>query len=438
MSKSTGTLARGLALLVASLPLSGTSWADPPSPPPPPALTLEAALSAARQRSPLAAAARLRIGEAQGDLTGASVLLVNNPELAAEAGPRIAGSAGSGATADLAVTVEQRFETGGQRRHRIDRARAKVEAATASAEDVQRVIDLAVARTFYRALAADLRQQLLGDNERLARELYEVARRRLDAGEGTLLEVNTARIRLAEAQRRTLSILAERQAAAVRLAELMGLAPSTQIVLRGDLPGDEAATAPMGPSAMNALVARAVGARPDLAATARKIDAARAAMDLADSEVRPDVGVGVSFGHEGGENIVTAGVRVPIPLFNRNQGARERTRATQRRLIAQREALTLSVVSEVRRALLAYEQARSALQIYNADVLRAQDESLALLKGAFEAGDIGIADVITVQRQVVEGREGYLDARLDLALARAAALASAGMSQTDTLQGDAQ
>ena len=427
VSTSNRILLRGLATLVVLLLASGRSLADPP--PPTPALTLEAALSTARQNSRLVAAARLRIGEARGDLTGASILLVDNPEIAAEAGPTFPGASGGETTAAIGVGVEQRFETGGQRTHRIDQARAEVGAASASADDVQRVVDLAVARTFYGALGSELRLQLLEENERLARELHDVASRRLDAGDGTPLEVNTARIRLAEAQRRTVATRTERQAVGVRLAELLGLAPSTALMLQGDLPGDE--TAP----AADVLAARAVRARPDLAAAARQLDAARSAIDLADAEAWPDIGVGVFYGRDQGDDTVTAGLRVPIPLFNRNQGERERARATRERVSAEQDALRLSVESEVHEALLAYEQARSALHLYNAEVLRAQEESLGLLQRALEAGEVGIPDVIVVQREVIEGREAYLDVRLDLALARAAVLASANLPQTGTPQG---
>lgn len=430
MFTSTRDRRRGLALLVALLLVTTRSWADPPpSPPPPVTLTLEGALSTARQNSRLLAAAHLRIGEARGDLTGASILLVNNPEIVAQAGPRLPGAADGDTTLDLSVGVEQFFETGGQRGDRIARAQAEVDASRASAADVQRVIELAVARAFYGARAADLRLQLLEENERLVRELHEVARRRLEAGEATPLELNAARIRLAEAQRRTVVARTARQVAAVRLAELLGLAPSTQLTLQGDLPGDEAAPA------ADVLVASALRARPDLAAAARGIDASAAAIDLADAEAWPDIGVGVFYSRDEGDDIFTAGLRVPLPLFNRNQGERQRARATRDRLVAERGALVLSVESEVRQALLAYEQARSALQLYDAEVLRAQEESLGLLERAFEAGEVGISDVIVLQRELIEGREGFLDVRLDLALTRAGLLAAASLPQTGPLQG---
>jgi len=141
------------------------------------------------------------------------------------------------------------------------------------------------------------------------------------------------------------------------------------------------------------------------------------------------------YEREEDDEIFTAGLRIGLPFFNRNRGERERSRASRDRIVAEKDSLSLSVESEVLRASLAYGQARSTLQLYDDEVLRAQEESLELLQRALEAGEVGIPDVILVQREVVEGREGYLDVRLDLALARAALLASAHLPQNGPLQG---
>lgn len=404
------------------------SGVQPPAPSS--ALGLSRALVMAQQNNRLVQAARLQIAEASGDLTGASLRLVYNPQLTGVAGPRRLGGVASGTTADVEVGVEQRFEVGGQRGYRIERARADVETVTASAADVQRVVELAVASTFYQTLAAAKRLDLLEENERLARELHAVAERRLDAGEGTPLEVHTARIRLAEVERRTLSARVTFGLNTVRLAELLGLPPGSPLQLEGTLPADE--TPP--PSEM--LVERALRSRPDLAAAEHEVAAAQAAIGLADAEARPDIAVGASYGREGRDNIVTAGLRLPLPFFNKNQGARERARAARQRLIAQWAGSRLRIESEVRQALLAYEQGLRALRLYTADVLGAQEESADLLQRAFEAGEVSIQDVIVVQRELLEGREGYLNTGLALALSRAQILAASSLSQAGSLRGD--
>ena len=244
-------------------------------------LTLRSAVESAHQNNQLIQAARLMIAETQGDLTGASLRLVDNLQVVASAGPRFPGMAGGDTKLQLEVGVEQVFQTGGERGHRINQAQADVGAATARAEDVQRVVDLAVASTFYETFAAEQRLELLEQNVRLARDLRDVALRRLDAGEGTPLELNTARIRLAEVQRRTMRARGTREAGAVRLAELLGLSPATPILFAGDLPADEESPA------VAALVARAVQSRPDLAAMGQRIESAIAAIDLAQAVVKP-------------------------------------------------------------------------------------------------------------------------------------------------------
>ena len=392
-------------------------------------LTLQAAVESAHQNNQLIEAARLAIAEAQGDLTGASLRLVDNLQVVASAGPRLPGMAGGDTKLQFEVGVEQVFQTGGERGHRINRAQADIGAATARAEDVQRVVDLAVASTFYETLAAEQRLELLEQNERLARDLHDVAVRRLDAGEGTPLELNTARIRLAEVQRRTMGARGTREAGAVRLAELLGISPATPIRFAGDLPADEES-----PPA-EALVDRAVRSRPDLAAMGQRIESAIASLDLARAVVKPPVAVGVFYKRDDGDNIVVGGVRLPIPFSNKNQGGQERARATRARLVAEQNLLRLSIESEVRQALLAYDQARRAFQLYDSEVLRAQEESADLLQLAFEAGEVGVPDVIVVQRELLDGREGYLETRLDLALTRARVLAGTYQSQTGPLLG---
>ena len=428
MSKYLQSSAGGLAL-VGLLLAGGPAGAD--SPATAQDLTLQSALTLARQNNPQLEAARLRIEEARGELTSASLLLVDNPELDAEAGPRRLRSGTGGETTEVGVGIEQRFELGGQREHRIDRARAEVEASEATFADAQRVIEFAVARAFHQRLAADLRLQLLEENESLLRGLYEVSDRRLEAGEGTPLELNTARIRLAEARRRKLAARMQSHDAAVRLAEVLGLAPSAEIALEGELSSEEP------PPDIDRLLAHATRSRPDLAAVHREIEAAGAAVELADAGAWPDLGVGVGYEREEDDEIFTAGLRIGLPFFSRNQGKRARSRAARDRVVAEKDSLSLAIQSEVLRASFAYEQARSTLQLYDDEVLQAQAESLELLQRALEAGEVGIPDVIIVQREVVEGREGYLDVRLDLALARSALLASVNLPQDGPLQGAA-
>ncbi|MBT8404026.1 MAG: TolC family protein, partial [Gemmatimonadetes bacterium] len=213
----------------------------------------------------------------------------------------------------------------------------------------------------------------------------------------------------------------------LRLRRLIGSEPDEPVTLVGALPDSSP------PVFTDDIVARAVEARPDLRAAVHQVDAAAAGVSLAGARAWPDVTLGALVAREEGDEVLRAGIRVPLVLFNRNQGNRATAEAARERAVVEQEGLVLTVVTEARSAALAYEQARAALDVYDADVLVALEESAALVQLAAEAGELSIADVLVVQRELIDGLGGYVDARLSLATARARLLAAASLPQTTDL-----
>ncbi|GMV05269.1 MAG: hypothetical protein AMXMBFR53_15480 [Gemmatimonadota bacterium] len=412
------------------LALCARLWAVAPAvaaqEPPPDTLTLAAALVSAANNNPLIRAAELRVREASGNLTQAAVLLAENPEIAATRGRRTPLTGSTAYDIEFEVGLEQRLEIAGQRGKRMDAARSGVEAARSDAEDVRRVVSLTVAATYFEALAANQRVALAERNERLTADLLGLATRRLDSGIGTPLEVNAAVVRHAEARRSTLEALSRRDAALVRLQALLGLdgAPPR---LAGALP--ELAL----PLDVDAVVSLAQAVRPDLAGAARRAEAAAARSRLASAEAWPDVALAASLAREEGDDVFRAGVRIPLALFDRRQGARASARAEADRAAAEREAVRLEVVADARAAGLAYERAAAALRLYDDEVLQAQRESADLVQLAAESGEVSILDVLVVQRELLDGLLGHLEARLEVARAQARVLAAVDRPQTTPL-----
>jgi len=390
-----------------------------------PSLSLVEALELAHARNPGLTVARETVAEVRGELTAARLRLQENPEIGASAGPRSA-SEGDSSSTDREVGLEQRLEIGGQRRHRMDRANATIAAAQAAAADAARQLDLAVAESFYEALAARRSVELLEQNEALAAGLEELARRRLDLGEGTQLELNTVRIRRAEAARRLAAGRAQREAAYITLTELLAAPPGEAWELSGDLPvGAEVA-------GVAELVARAADARPDLLSSRQEMDRARAAVALADAEAVPDLTLALSYGRDERQDVALGGFRIPLPFVQRNQGERESARAALRASEALVEQRRLAVAADVRRAFQAYEAALAASRLYDAEVLGAQRESLELLEQGYAAGAIDYTELVVIQRELLDGQLGALEARRDFALATARLLAAAHLPQTHT------
>ncbi len=391
------------------------------------ALDLPATLALARANSPALDAARRRVAEARGELTGASVLVPENPEVGVGAGPRLFDPGVSGNPLGLEAGISQRLEIGGQRGHRIARARAEVASAEAEADGAARALDLAVATRFWQALAASERARIADEHETLARELLDIAQARFDRGAATPVEVNGARIRLAEASRQRARSGAEAKAAAARIAPLLGLDPAHPPTLAGGLPPPSQSLPSIAPDAL--------AQRPEVVAAAARTRGARAAADLADAAALPDVRLGVRYATEEGSRTVLGQLGIGLPLFQRNQGERERARAAAERADAEERAVRAQVATEAEEVRIEAERTRAALALYDADVLRALEENLTLLRRMLEAGKVAPAEVIVLQRELLEGRLGYLDARLEVAIAEARVRTAAGLPITQDSNG---
>ena len=412
-----------LSILLSSLPAL-------PEEGPRRSLALEEAIGLAREHSPLLEAARARIGEAEGDLAQASILLVRNPRLSLSAGPRFLSGPGGGSELDVEVGLQQRLEVGGQRRHRVKRAEALQSASEAQAADVDRVVTQSVALVFFEVLGAANELQLTDENAKLAESLYEIARSRVSAGAAAPLEENTARIRRADATRKLVQADAKLSRAEFRLAATLGLGSAVAVHAQGDLP--ESASLPP----LDELLAAASENHPRLLAARSSVVASQSDATLADAEAWPDLSLGASYSRDERDDVVMGGITIPIPVFNRNQGERVRAKAVVRRTAAVARSLELEIESEIRRNYADYEAATHSLEAFDADVLRSQEENLELIEAMFQAGKIRYFDVVLLQREVIEGRLGYLNARLELARAEVATRSAAGIALIQNFRGN--
>jgi outer membrane protein, heavy metal efflux system len=410
-----------LALLLAALAAAGRADGGTP-------LELGAALALARQNNPGLDAARRRVAEARGDLTQASVLLVENPELDVGVGPRLLDNPGTGRTLALDLGISQRLEVAGQRGHRVDRASSELAATEADSDAAARALDLAVATAFFRTLAATERVQIADQHEALARDLLAISGARFERGATSPLEVNGARIRVAEATRHALRARGELGAARIRLAALLGVADGPLPALAGRLPGRTTTT----PAE---LTEAALERRPEVVAAVRRTEAARAASGLASASAWPDLRVGARYATEEASASILATLAVPLPFFQRHQGERERAQASVSRLEAEERATRLEVTAQVREAWAELDRAARTLALYDDAVRSSLEENLVLLRRTLDAGKIGPAEAIVLQRELLEARVGYLDARAELALADARARTAAGFPLTPPVTG---
>ena len=379
-------------------------------------LDLATVLQRASEVAPDVVAARGRVGEAEAIRVGAGVRFTDNPEIEVQAGPRF----GAETSADVSVQLGQTFPLGGRRGAR--RAVAEAEVAYAEAEVDATALDvrLEAALAYLDALHAQRVVEQAKGAEELAQRASDVATRRRAAGDITDLDVGLAKAAAGRARSAVSAAEADLAEAIGRLAALVGLAPDDTVTLHGELRPDAALVlADLEP---------ATAKRADLLALEAASEVAEAEGRLARANGKPDLGLWIAYEREEDANIIVGGIRLTWPLWDRGQGGVAEARAKSSRVAAEYEATTRVASRQVRDAFTAYEHARAAVEVFEADVIPVLDESQELLTKSVDAGTIAVSDYLLARQELLAGRRDYLDLLLALAKTRVFAQLTAGVS----------
>lgn len=389
-----------IALLVLCVGYSVTaSRANEPAPED---ITLDQALELAFAQSPELRAFRAQVDEAEGGLIQAGVYLYD-PELSVAAGDRSSTIAPS--VTDSAIELTQEIEIGGQRKRRKTAAGAALEETRARFVRAQRILATRVRITFVEALRARELLDIENTNRRLTRSLLDFTEKRLEAGKGTQMEVNLARVDFGQAQRQAAFAGAAYQATRSLLAQTIGIDPTKPPEPIGKL---AIPAAPLGNFAD--LLGGARERRADLLAARQAIETARARVDLAQREVRPNLTFGAFYEKEEGTDTIIGGrLSLRLPFFNRNQGIIHQEQASLHRVSQEAVGAELLIDQEVTAAFARFEAASDAAEALDELVFGTLQENLKLLQTAFEAGKIGWTEVLVFRRAFIEGQRDFIE-----------------------------
>lgn len=374
-------------------------------------LTLAGALQRAAEKNP-ALAAQL-YGERAADALIEQAGLRPNPTL--DVGlENFAGTGRVQSVRSLETTVQasQAFERGSKREKRVTLASREREVA-AKEFAVRRAEVLSVSALAYlETLAAQQRLALAAEPLKLARETVAAVDLRVKAGVTSPAE--SARARAAQASSQADFARAEVGLAAARAAlaatwggdatEVQSVTGSLQVPV--ELPDE----APF-------LAKLAVHPRLDLQQSV--IAGRRAALELERAQATQDVTVsgGVRFLREGTDAAFVAGVSVPIPFRNKNQGniraAREQLTGAEQSVVAV-ENILHSAFTVAWQDLAA---AHAAVQNLRREALPATEEAHAFVRRAYAGGQLPLIDVLDAQRALVAVRRDLLEAESAYALA---------------------
>lgn len=367
-------------------------------------ITFDQAVARAARR-PSVAIAGTDVDAARGEAAGARRPLYN-PEVGVAVGPRFGGGK---TLLEAQVTVAQTIELGGKREARRAAAAARVTAADAELTRAAYEARVEVWRAFHRALVARTRVEGTRATEELATQLVAASSDRQVLGAGTQLQINLANLEVGRARHDRFDAENAYEAALAELATAVGAGANERLEPTGELPVLPDATVDE-----EALVARALADRPDLAAARAEAAAARADLRLADALATPDVTTSISYGFEQDVDTdfhaILGGISISLPVRNRNQGGRAAARARSHRAELERDRRITEAEREVRTAVRAYVRARDAVLGFDREVNARLNENLDLARQSFEAGKIDYFELTVVRRELVSNQLAYLDA----------------------------
>ncbi len=363
-------------------------------------LTLREAVQKALDTHPLIEAAARDIAVASGDRRQAGFAPDPTFTFQQENIRPIPGGATYWSFTDTFAFIQQPIETGGKRRRRVEVAALDIKRAELELELARKQIAGRVGLAYWQAAGAQRIRELLNQNVEAFQQIVEYHRVRVQ--EGAMAEADLLRIRL-ESERLKLAahnagLEADRRR--IGLWQEMGLVePPAGVAL--DPP------ARPGPESMEADAQRALAQRTEMQLVRLAVEQARAGLELTRANWRPTLTALGGYKRSGGFDSLVAGVSVPLPLRNRNQGSRDAAVARIGRAQAMMDSTAAMVRAEVAAAERNYEVRRTQILDSLTPMLARAAQSAEIAEAAYREGGSDLLRLVDAQRLRIETETLY-------------------------------
>jgi outer membrane protein, heavy metal efflux system len=309
--------------------------------------------------------------------------------------------------AETTIQISQMIELGGKRAQRKHVAELEKDLAGWEYESKRLDVFTDISKAFWDVVAAQEQCAIAQEITSVADNAYALAAERVKAGKVPPLEeiqskvtATTTRIEFEQARRAL-------ETARKKLAATWGSASPVFQKVSADIEA-------LFPPPLENFAAYLSG-NPDLSRWDTEMEKTRAQISLADAERIPDltVGAGPRYYNETDDTAFVMNVSVPIPLFNRNQGATQEARFNLAKARQRRKVALLKAQNDLEQA---YQNLSSSYQtsdlLMKIAIPAAQTAYSAALEG-YREGKIGYLSVVETQRTFFEVKHQYISAIVD-------------------------
>jgi cobalt-zinc-cadmium efflux system outer membrane protein len=386
-----------------------------PSASDPEKLTMEDAIQKTLAASPRLASAEEDVRASEGARMQAG--LRPNPEASLQTENFVgSGEYGGVDRSETTLGLSQVIERGGKRMGRM--AVAERETAISrfgqAMERLETIRDVAVA--YASAAAAQETLKLTAEQKDLANDLFKEAVARVNAAREPLIRKSKAEIAVSAAGFAHERATRELSHAKHALANLWG---GHDDRFRIDEKDFFLLTPPMTEAEAEGRMKR----HPELGRYRADQGRMEARYALEKMQSVPDlrVHVGLRDFRESGDRAWIAGVSVPIPAFNRNQGNIEKARHEAAKAESDAQAAALAMTARLHEALEAQTNAYRLANLLKTSILPAAEKTFALSRQGYRSGKFPYLEVLDAERTLFEAKERHIVALKEYRLAKAEA-----------------
>ena len=330
-----------------------------------------------------------------------------NPELGMQS-EDISGSRPGFSHSQTTLQLSQLLELGGKRTARVREATFGRELAKLDYESKRLDILKKTAQAFVEVLSAQERVRLGQENLELTSGLIPDIRKRIEAGKASAVEqtrsevaVASARIELDQAKR---SLITARQ----HLAAQWGSAQPKFAQVVGDL---EHVT--YLPSLAN--LSLSLAQNPEIARWEPETDKRQATLRLQQAQAVPNITLSAAPRYIGETREWTSviGFSLPLPLWNRNQGAILEAKHQLAKADDEKRSAVTRLSSELNDAYQTVARTSNEIHVLKESALPGAEKAVEAIRQGYEAGRFSYLDVNEARRTLTTARLQYLQALSD-------------------------
>ena len=306
----------------------------------------------------------------------------------------------------------------GKRKLLIAEAERRVDVSAAEVANTARLRVSETVAMFFSVLEAKQLVQLSRENVDNLRRVTNLTDLRVKGEAAPQIDLDRARLALAGAQRELRTAELTLENAKVQLRALLG---RREIEPFFDVAGDLAIGNPTDPPPLENIVALAQNERSDVTAAQRKVEEAMAHIAVADRDALPPLSLQAGYTYQDQRKAIgfpgapswNLGLTGPLPLFDRNQGNRAKTRAALTQAAIDLEQTRIKARSEVEQAFASYSSAYKIVTRDSPQQLEAARSVRNRIEEAYRLGDRPLFELLDAGRTFRETYRAQITAEVN-------------------------